>query len=109
MPVFHTLWTTYFERNLKELSVHPVANFVVAKALERHTLSASCETRWASFPIGRPLLRTACDVNQFVESLVGILRALIERAAALIVLEDEVCEICHPTLVQCFRLDKKPA
>ena len=34
-PVFDILWTTYFERNLKKLSVHPVANFVVAKALER--------------------------------------------------------------------------
>ena len=89
--------------------MRPVANFVVAKALERHMLSASCETRWTSFAIGRPLLCLACDVNQFVESLVGILRALIERAAALIVLEDEVCEVCHPTLVQCFRLDKKPA
>ena len=34
-PVFGILWTTYFERNLRKLSVHPVANFVVAKALER--------------------------------------------------------------------------
>ena len=34
-PVFGILWTTYFERNLRKLSMHPVANFVVAKALER--------------------------------------------------------------------------
>jgi nucleolar protein 9 len=34
-PVFGILWTTYFERSLRKLSAHPVANFVVAKALER--------------------------------------------------------------------------
>ncbi len=34
-PVFDMLWTTYFERTLRKLAIHPVANFVVAKALER--------------------------------------------------------------------------
>jgi len=34
-PVFGILWTTYVERNLRKLSMHPVANFVVAKAHER--------------------------------------------------------------------------
>ena len=33
--VFGILWTTYFERSLRKLAMHPVANFVVAKALER--------------------------------------------------------------------------
>jgi len=33
--VFGILWTTYFERGLRKLAMHPVANFVVAKALER--------------------------------------------------------------------------
>jgi nucleolar protein 9 len=29
------LWTTYFERSLRKLAMHPVANFVIAKAIER--------------------------------------------------------------------------
>jgi nucleolar protein 9 len=33
--VFTILWSTYIERSLKKLAMHPVANFVIAKALER--------------------------------------------------------------------------
>ena len=33
--VFGIIWTTYFERSLRKLAMHPVANFVIAKALER--------------------------------------------------------------------------
>jgi nucleolar protein 9 len=33
--VFDILWTTYLERSLRKLAMHPVANFVIAKALER--------------------------------------------------------------------------
>lgn len=33
--VFGNLWTTYFERSLRKLVMHPVANFVIAKALGR--------------------------------------------------------------------------
>jgi nucleolar protein 9 len=32
---FAVLWTTYFQNKLMRLARHPVANFVVAKALER--------------------------------------------------------------------------
>jgi nucleolar protein 9 len=32
---FDTVWTIYFEGKLARLAVHPVSNFVVAKALER--------------------------------------------------------------------------
>ncbi|KAI0274347.1 armadillo-type protein [Russula aff. rugulosa BPL654] len=84
--VFGILWTTYFERSLRKLAMHPVANFVVAKALER----ANAE-------------QLSYAVNELRDSLgklrritrIGILRALIERAAALNALEDEICEaIC---------------
>jgi nucleolar protein 9 len=34
-PVFDVLWSTYFEQSLRKLAMHPVANFVIAKALER--------------------------------------------------------------------------
>ncbi|KAG6375080.1 hypothetical protein JVT61DRAFT_3865 [Boletus reticuloceps] len=33
--VFHMLWSTYFDGKLARLALHPVANFVVAKAVER--------------------------------------------------------------------------
>lgn len=32
---FNVIWKTYFESRLARLTIHPVANFVVAKALER--------------------------------------------------------------------------
>lgn len=34
---FNVLWKTYFKGKLARLSAHPVANFVLAKALERAT------------------------------------------------------------------------
>lgn len=33
--IFSLLWSTYFQQQLPRLSVHPVANFVVARALSR--------------------------------------------------------------------------
>lgn len=44
--VFGLLWITYFKGKLSKLAVHPVANFVVAKALQRVTadeLAEICE------------------------------------------------------------------
>ncbi|KAH9175142.1 ARM repeat-containing protein [Lactarius sanguifluus] len=84
-PVFGILWTTYFERNLRKLSIHPVANFVVAKALER------AKVEQLSYALNE--LRDS--LGKLRQSRIGILRALIERAAALTILEAEVCEaIC---------------
>jgi nucleolar protein 9 len=42
---FVALWSTYFQGKLARLALHPVANFVLAKALERVSagqLSAAC-------------------------------------------------------------------
>ncbi|KAF8270863.1 armadillo-type protein [Lactarius quietus] len=84
-PVFGILWTTYFERNLRKLSVHPVANFVVAKVLER------AQAKQLSYA----LTELRDSLSKLRQSRIGILRALIERAAALASLEAEVCEaIC---------------
>lgn len=44
--VFGILWNTYFKGKLSRLAVHPVANFVVAKALSRidaDQLEAVCD------------------------------------------------------------------
>ncbi|KAH9991655.1 ARM repeat-containing protein [Russula compacta] len=80
--VFGTLWSTYFEHNLKKLAMHPVANFVIAKALER------ARAEQLSFALHE--LRES--LGKLRQTRIGVLRALIERAAALSVLEDEVCE-----------------
>lgn len=34
-PIFNILWTVYFKGKLAKLAIHPVANFVVAKTIER--------------------------------------------------------------------------
>ena len=33
--IFDIIWSTYLERSLRKLAMRPVANFVIAKALER--------------------------------------------------------------------------
>lgn len=33
--VFNMFWSTYFKGKLARLALHPIANFVVAKAIER--------------------------------------------------------------------------
>jgi nucleolar protein 9 len=33
--IFNIIWSTYLERSLRKLAMRPVANFVIAKALER--------------------------------------------------------------------------
>lgn len=40
---FKLLWSTYFKGKLARLSAHPVANFVLAKALERVSLDQLSE------------------------------------------------------------------
>ncbi|KAI0356684.1 ARM repeat-containing protein [Trametes cingulata] len=72
--VFDLLWQTYFVGKLARLAVHPVANFVVAKALER---------------LNAEQLRAAVQELQGVASKIvknartGVLRALVDRSATL--------------------------
>jgi nucleolar protein 9 len=33
-PIFNILWSTYIERSIRKLAMHPVVNFIIAKALE---------------------------------------------------------------------------
>ena len=35
LDVFNWLWTHYFTERINRLATHPVANFVLAKAIER--------------------------------------------------------------------------
>lgn len=77
------LWRTYFVGSLARLAVHPVANFVVAKALEcldvaqlKAAIDEMAES-WKKIRMQRP----------------GVLRALIERVVTLKEAEDAVCEV----------------
>ncbi|KAF8164817.1 armadillo-type protein [Crassisporium funariophilum] len=69
---FITLWNVYFKGKLGRLAVHPVANFVFAKAVERTSeaqLLNACEELENTW---NKLIRT---------SRTGVLRAIIDRAS----------------------------
>ncbi|KAF8960207.1 hypothetical protein BDZ97DRAFT_1834525 [Flammula alnicola] len=59
---FNAMWETYFKGKLARLAAHPVANFVLAKAVER------LDGTW------NKLIRT---------SRTGVLRAIVDRTSAL--------------------------
>ncbi|KAI0069190.1 ARM repeat-containing protein [Artomyces pyxidatus] len=83
--VFHMLWATYFEGRLPKLSIHPVANFVVAKILER----VSAEQ------LGGVLQELGGTWMKLRSSRVGVLRALVDRSAASGALEEEVLDAIY--------------
>ncbi|KDR74394.1 hypothetical protein GALMADRAFT_250311 [Galerina marginata CBS 339.88] len=71
---FNALWRTYFKGKLARLAVHPVANFVLAKALEHASNSQLSETYEELNGSWNKLIRT---------SRTGVLRAVIDRASVL--------------------------
>ncbi|KAA1466051.1 ARM repeat-containing protein [Dentipellis sp. KUC8613] len=84
-PVFDMLWDTYFAGKLARLAAHPVANFVVAKAIERVSAAQMAQV----------LSELGDALPKIRSSRTGVLRALVERAAAMHAMENEVCEtIC---------------
>ncbi|KAI0662958.1 ARM repeat-containing protein [Cubamyces menziesii] len=82
--VFDLLWHTYFTGKLGRLAVHPVANFVVARAFER---------------LSTEQLQVAVEEVRGVASKIvknartGVLRALIDRAAVLQTHAGDVVEL----------------
>ncbi|KAG6896752.1 hypothetical protein C0992_006327 [Termitomyces sp. T32_za158] len=83
---FVVLWDIYFKGKLPRLANHPVANFVVAKALERvapEQLSEACEELNGTW-------------NKLISSSkTGVLRAAIDRSAVLQSSEHLVCEAVY--------------
>ncbi|KAF9004819.1 armadillo-type protein [Cyathus striatus] len=80
---FKVLWAVYFKGKLSRLSIHPVANFVLAKALERisaEQLSEACTELDGSWGKIIKASRT------------GVIRAFIDRAATLQTLGDAIIE-----------------
>ncbi|KAI8985005.1 ARM repeat-containing protein [Trametes punicea] len=82
--VFDVLWQTYFTGKLGRLAVHPVANFVVARAFER----------LSSEQFEAALQEVQGVAGKIVKnSRTGVLRALVDRAAALQSLPASVVEL----------------
>ncbi|KAH7930051.1 ARM repeat-containing protein [Leucogyrophana mollusca] len=82
-PAFAILWSTYFKGKLARLALHPVANFVLAKALERVSADQLKDALEELEDAWKKILKSART---------GVLRALIERAVTLRVHEQAVCE-----------------
>ncbi|CCM04038.1 uncharacterized protein FIBRA_06196 [Fibroporia radiculosa] len=82
--VFNILWPTYFSGKLSRLAVHPVANFVVARAIERATVEQLGEICHELEGVAEKIIKA---------SRTGVLRALVDRAAGLKTHEEEVVEV----------------
>ncbi|KAG6813198.1 hypothetical protein H0H92_013318 [Tricholoma furcatifolium] len=83
---FSLLWSTYLQGKLARLANHPVANFVLAKAMERvsaEQLSNACKELDETW-------------NKLISSSrTGVLRAAIDRSAALKASEQSICEAVY--------------
>ncbi|KJA16110.1 hypothetical protein HYPSUDRAFT_47764 [Hypholoma sublateritium FD-334 SS-4] len=71
---FNALWKTYFRGKMARLAAHPVANFVLAKALERVSEIQLSEIFEELDGTWNKLIRT---------SRTGVLRAVVDRASTL--------------------------
>ncbi|KAI9575034.1 armadillo-type protein [Boletus coccyginus] len=81
--VFNILWSTYFKGKLARLALHPVANFVVAKAIGRQD----------SKQLGDTLEELKSSWSKLIKSSrTGVLRALIDRSHSLGTHQKGVCE-----------------
>ncbi|KAF9224354.1 ARM repeat-containing protein [Gyrodon lividus] len=80
---FNLLWPTYFRGKLARLAFHPVANFVVAKAVERLDSSQ----------LGDALEELESSWSKMTKSSrTGVLRACVDRCCSLGSHEKDVCE-----------------
>jgi hypothetical protein len=86
-------------RSLRELAMHPAANFVISKALERANaaqLSYALHKLLDSLGKLRRMFAfhiLSCRCSSSFKYSGRDLGTLIERAIALNVLEDEICEV----------------
>ncbi|KAF8607482.1 ARM repeat-containing protein [Ceratobasidium sp. AG-I] len=78
-----SLWSEYFKGKLPKLSSHPVANFVVGKAIARLDANSLLEATQEVDPVASKLIKTART---------GVLKSLVDRATALGVHEETINE-----------------
>ncbi|KAG9127153.1 Nucleolar protein 9 [Ceratobasidium sp. 392] len=78
---FRTLWSLYFKNKLTKLSSHPVANFVVGKAVLILDTEMLLEAIQEVDGVASKLIKTART---------GVLKSLVERAAILQAHQDTI-------------------
>ncbi|EJD54013.1 ARM repeat-containing protein [Auricularia subglabra TFB-10046 SS5] len=81
--VFSLLWRVYFAGKLQKLAVHPVANFVVARAVDRLSADELRDALEEMDGVCAKMRKTA---------RLGVLKVLVDRAAALHASEDVVVD-----------------
>lgn len=90
--VFDVIWKTYLEGKLARLTIHPVANFVVAKALDRVSESQLSRILEELDGVWGKLVRSYWNrILQFTfltfsgidMARSGVIRAIINRVSAL--------------------------
>ncbi|KAG8681430.1 Nucleolar protein 9, partial [Ceratobasidium sp. 395] len=82
--VFQNLWGVYFKGKLGKLSSHPVANFVVGKAILRLDAEMLSEATKEIDGVAPKLVKVART---------GVLKSLVDRAAALQTHQDIISEV----------------
>lgn len=91
---FNALWRIYFKGKLSRLAAHPVANFVLAKALERVSetqlsdVFGELDGTWNKLiRESRGIFLVTATAESFPcilgTSRTGVLRAVVDRASAL--------------------------
>jgi len=83
---FKMLWSGHFAGKLARLSVHPVANFVVAKALHRLSSESLSEACQELSVVGSKVVKS---------SRIGVFRALVDRAAAIQCQQNTVLDVVY--------------
>ncbi|KAH9925284.1 armadillo-type protein [Fomitopsis serialis] len=89
--VFTDLWATYFADKLARLAVHPIANFVLQKALVRvatNSLGQACAE--LNGEVAGKIVKTG---------RVEVLQALVDRAAELRAHEEDVVQVVRTAFV----------
>ncbi|CAE6396407.1 unnamed protein product [Rhizoctonia solani] len=81
---FQALWNLYFKNKVGRLCSHPVANFVVSKAIMRLDSLGLLETLQEIDSVSSKLIKTGRT---------GVLKSLVDQAVALATHEDTVSEM----------------
>ncbi|KAJ3849729.1 armadillo-type protein [Lentinula lateritia] len=95
---FSLIWNTYLQGKLPRLAVHPVGNFVVAKALERADVNQLAAAYEELQDVWKKMITT---------SRTGVLRAAVDRSVALRTSEQGATEAAFSALNLASDEDKK--
>ncbi|KAJ3892589.1 armadillo-type protein [Lentinula edodes] len=95
---FALIWNTYIQGKLPRLAIHPVGNFVVAKAIERADVNQLATAYEELQDVWEKMITT---------SRTGVLRAAVDRSVALRTSEQGATEAAFSALNLASDEDKK--